>query len=108
MSPRDCDGWVQPSLHGHVVAFTGKVHVDGTWVQRPECERLARERGATCQNDFSRRLTLIVEGDQEDRYVTDMVNRHTKKLTALQRTREMGGAHIHLVDEAGFGDLLAG
>jgi len=52
--------WVT-SFRGHVLAFTGKVLIDGSWTIREDCVRMAEIRGAVdWKQSMSGRVSLLV------------------------------------------------
>ncbi|MCX5399027.1 hypothetical protein [Streptomyces sp. NBC_00102] len=86
--------------------FTGKTLVDGEWVVRKDCFSRSQTLGATCQNSFSRKVTLVVHGELAGN-VKDMDRGLSRKLLAVLESRK-AGRHIHVVDAAGYSDLLFG
>ena len=86
--------------------FTGKTLVDGEWVFRKDCFARSQTLGATCQNSFSRKVTLVVHGELAGN-VKDMDRGLSRKLLAVLDSRTKG-QHIHVVDAAGYSDLLSG
>lgn len=86
--------------------FTGKTLVDGEWVIRKDCFTRSQTLGATCQNSFSRKVTLVVHGELAGT-VADMDRLLSRKLLAVLDSRK-AGRHIHVVDAAGYSDLLFG
>ncbi|MEU0952463.1 hypothetical protein ABZ353_08895 [Streptomyces niveus] len=84
--------------------FTGKTLVDGEWVIRKDCLSRSQVLGATCQNSFSRKVTLVVHGELAGN-VKDMDRGLSRKLLAVLESRK-AGRHIHVVDAAGYSDLL--
>lgn len=86
--------------------FTGKTLVDGEWVVRKNCFVQSQRLGATCQNSFSRKVTLVVHGELAGN-VKDMDRLLSRKLLAVLDSRQEG-RHIHVVDAAGYSDLLFG
>ncbi|MGV9850566.1 hypothetical protein ACWDWU_17630 [Streptomyces sp. NPDC003442] len=86
--------------------FTGKTLVDGDWVIRKDCFSRSQTLGAVCQNSFSRKVTLVVHGELAGN-VKDMDRGLSRKLLAVMDSRK-AGRHIHVVDAAGFSDLLFG
>ncbi|MEU8593766.1 hypothetical protein ACH4F3_26940 [Streptomyces anulatus] len=86
--------------------FTGKTLVDGAWVIRKDCFSRSQTLGATCQNSFSKKVTLVVHGELAGN-VKDMDRLLSRKLLAVLDSRK-SGRHIHVVDAAGYSDLLSG
>jgi hypothetical protein len=86
--------------------FTGKTLVDGEWVIRDDCFSRSQTLGATCQNSFSRKVTLVVHGELAGN-VKDMDRGLSRKLLAVLESRK-AGRHIHVVDASGYSDLLFG
>ncbi|MFF8098756.1 hypothetical protein ACF07S_03000 [Streptomyces sp. NPDC016640] len=86
--------------------FTGKTLVDGEWVIRDDCFSRSQTLGAVCQNSFSRKVTLVVHGELAGN-VKDMGRGLSRKLLAVMESRK-AGRHIHVVDAAGYSDLLFG
>ncbi|MEV7481604.1 hypothetical protein [Streptomyces halstedii] len=86
--------------------FTGKTLVDGEWVIRRDCFSRSQTLGATCQNSFSRKVTLVVHGELAGN-VKDMDRLLSRKLLTVLDSRK-AGRHIHVVDAAGYSDLLFG
>lgn len=103
--PALCTGWLR-ELRGHTLMFTGKTLVDGEWVFRKDCISRSENLGATCQNSFSKRVTLVVHGELAGN-VKDADRGLSQKLLKVMQSRRMG-QHIHVVDAAGFSDLLFG
>jgi len=103
---RACDGWVR-SLKGETLCFTGKVVVDHKWLVRSECVRRAARRGATSKTDFSGVISLVVHGDLTGKQVSDTRRDYSDTLVGTERERA-SGHHVHVVDGAGFGDLIHG
>lgn len=96
------------TFQGHVLAFTGKVLVDGTWTVREDCVLMARRRGALdWKPDMSGKVTLLVYGDLASASVTDKTRGYSKKLALAERLRREGKA-IAIIDGPGFSDLCAG
>ena len=63
--------WVT-SFRGHVLAFTGKVWIDGSWTIREDCARMAKARGPfDWKADMSGRVSMLVHGDLASQHVTD-------------------------------------
>ncbi|PPF28424.1 MULTISPECIES: hypothetical protein [unclassified Rathayibacter] len=99
--------WIA-SLRGEVLAFTGKVLVDGEWTVREECVLMAERRGALgWKTDMSSKVTLLVYGDLASSVVTDKTRHYSKKLALAERLRR-AGMRIHVIDGPGFSDLCAG
>ncbi|GHD90129.1 hypothetical protein GCM10010508_33620 [Streptomyces naganishii JCM 4654] len=86
--------------------FTGKTLVDGEWVFRKDCISRAGTLGAACQDSFSKRVTLVVHGELAGN-VKDTDRGLSRKLLKVIESRR-AGQHIHVVDAAGFSDLLFG
>ncbi|MFF6875575.1 hypothetical protein ACFY9S_09705 [Streptomyces sp. NPDC012474] len=86
--------------------FTGKTLVDGDWVVRKKCFSRAQALGAAYQNSFSRKVTLVVHGELTGN-VKDADRELSRKLLAVIESRR-AGRHIHVVDNAGYSDLLFG
>ncbi|MGW9396564.1 hypothetical protein [Streptomyces sp. NPDC055642] len=86
--------------------FTGKTRVDGEWVVRKNCFSRAQTLGAACQNSFSRKVTLVVHGELTGNVKDADRELSRKLLTVIESRRE--GRHIHVVDNAGYSDLLFG
>jgi hypothetical protein len=86
--------------------FTGKTRVDGEWVVRNNCFSRAQSLGAACQNSFSRKVTLVVHGELTGD-VKDADRELSRKLLTVIESRR-AGRHIHVVDNAGYSDLLFG
>ncbi|WP_405796252.1 hypothetical protein [Streptomyces sp. NBC_01506] len=84
--------------------FTGRTLVDGEWVIRKDCFSRSQTLGATCQDSFSRKVTLVVHGELAGN-VKDMDRGLSRKLLAVLDSRK-AGRHIHVVDAAGYSDLL--
>lgn len=86
--------------------FTGKTRVDGEWVVRKSCFSRVQTLGAAYQESFSRKVTLVVHGELTGN-VKDAERQLSRKLlTVIESRRE--GRHIHVVDNAGYSDLLFG
>ncbi|WP_448811072.1 hypothetical protein [Agromyces bauzanensis] len=99
--------WVT-SFRGHVLAFTGKVLIDGDWTIREDCVLMARQRGALdWKPDMSGKVTLLVYGDLASANVTDKTRGYSKKLALAERLRREGKP-ISVIDGPGFSDLCAG
>ncbi len=106
MSIHDCDGWVR-SLRGHHVTFTGRVRINGIHHTKKECRTLALGRGADAVvQDFSHSLTLLVYGELNANVVADPDQVYSRKLLAVQEARALRHPHVHVVDSAGFANLL--
>lgn len=103
--PAPCTGWIR-ELRGHIVMFTGKTLVDGEWVFRKDCRSRSESLGAICQDSFSRKVTLVVHGELAGN-VKDADHGLSQKLLKVIESRRLG-QHIHVVDAAGFSDLLFG
>jgi hypothetical protein len=101
-----CDGWVR-ILRGEIVVFTGRVLVDEEWVVQAECCRLVERRRGECRDKPSGIVTLVVHGDLAGSPVVDPSRRYSEKLVFAQDERTRG-RHVHVVDAAGFSDLLHG
>lgn len=86
--------------------FTGKTLVDGEWVIRKDCFSRSQTLGATCQNSFSRKVTLVVHGELAGN-VKDMDRGLSRKLLAVLDSRK-AGRHVHVVDAVSYSDLLFG
>ncbi|MFH9175723.1 hypothetical protein [Streptomyces albogriseolus] len=86
--------------------FTGKTRVDGEWVVRKDCFSRAQTLGAFCQNSFSRKVTLVVHGELTAN-VKDAERELSRKMLTVIESRR-AGRHIHVVDNAGYSDLLFG
>ncbi|GAA0934715.1 MULTISPECIES: hypothetical protein [Streptomyces violaceusniger group] len=86
--------------------FTGKTLVDGEWVFRKDCISRSKNLGAICQNSFSKRVTLVVHGELAGNVKDADRGLSQKLLKVMQSRRE--GLHIHVVDAAGYSDLLFG
>ncbi|MEW1869240.1 hypothetical protein AB0420_14055 [Streptomyces caelestis] len=86
--------------------FTGKTRVDGEWVVRNKCFSRVQTLGAAHQNSFSRKVTLVVHGELTGN-VKDAERELSRKLLAVIESRR-AGRHIHVVDNAGYSDLLFG
>ncbi|GAA3822862.1 hypothetical protein FNH04_24360 [Streptomyces phyllanthi] len=106
MTRRGCEGWVH-GLKGQTICFTGKIVLDGERMVRAECARRARQRGATTKTDFSGGISLVVHGDLTGKQVSDQRRNYSDTLVAAERERELGH-HVHVVDGAGFGELIHG
>lgn len=99
--------WVT-SFRGHMLAFTGKVWIDGSWTIREDCVRMAKTRGAVdWKADMSGRVSLLVHGDLASQHVTDRTRQYSKKLILADQLRR-AGRPIAVVDGQGFADLVAG
>lgn len=99
--------WIE-SFHGHVLAFTGRVFVDGNWEIREDCVRMAMARGAAdWKTDMSRKVSLLVHGDLASQNVTDKTRQYSKKLK-LADTLRRSGHELAIIDGQGFADLLDG
>lgn len=80
--------------------------MDGEWVIRKDCVSRSRTLGATCPESFSRKVTLVVHGELAGN-VKDVDRGLSRKLLAVLESRK-AGRHIHVVDAAGYSDLLFG
>lgn len=99
--------WVT-SFRGQMLAFTGRVLVDGDWTIREDCVLMAKQRGARdWKPDMSGKVTLLVYGDLASANVTDKTRGYSKKLALAERLRREGKA-IAVIDGPGFSDLCAG
>ena len=99
--------WVT-SFQGQVLAFTGKVLVDGDWTVREDCALMAKRRGALdWKPDMSAKVTLLVYGDLASANVTDKTRGYSKKLALAERLRS-DGKSIAVIDGPGFSDLCTG
>lgn len=99
--------WVT-SFRGHVLAFTGKVLIDGSWTIREDCVQMAETRGAVdWKQDMSGRVTLLVHGDLASQHVSDRTRQYSKKLI-LADTLRRSGKPVMVIDGQGFADLLKG
>jgi len=107
MATGDCDGWVQ-ELRGQSVTFTGRVSLDGRHVSQPKCAALAARRRGQSFTDFSLKVTLVVRGELAGQQVADAGRGYSDELIAVAHAQIGGGRHVHVVDSAGFGGLLAG
>jgi hypothetical protein len=90
-----------------MVAYTGYVFIDGTWVPQATCAELAAQRGADWRDDWSSEVTLLVHGDLAGKQVIDPERGYSRKLVSAQQSRRQK-RHVHVVDADGFSDLLAG
>ncbi|MEU0831664.1 hypothetical protein [Streptomyces sp. NPDC005969] len=86
--------------------FTGKTLVDGEWVIRKVCASRSETLGATYQESFSKKVTLVVHGELAGN-VKDVDRGLSRKLLTVMQSRKEG-RHIHVVDAAGYSDLLFG
>lgn len=101
------DRWVE-SFRGHVLAFTGKVLVDGDWTIREDCVRMAMLRGAAdWKTDMSGKVSLLVHGDLASANVTDRTRQFSKKLKLADALRQDGHT-LAVIDGQGFSDLISG
>jgi hypothetical protein len=100
----DCDGWVW-SLRDQLVFFTGAVTVDGERLLREDCRSMVLTRGGDWQTDYSRRVTLLIQGDLNPLVIHDPIRMRTKKLRAVADA-ERKGYHTCIVDQYGFAALL--
>ena len=99
--------WVT-NFRDHVVAFTGKVLVDGDWVLREDCIRMVMTRGAReFKSDMSGKVTLLVHGDLASASVTDKTRQYSKKLKLADQLRATGHT-IFVIDADGFFDMCEG
>ncbi|GAA5192333.1 hypothetical protein GCM10023346_14060 [Arthrobacter gyeryongensis] len=107
MADTKASEWVTSFL-GHVLAFTGKVWIDGTWTIREDCVRMAEARGAVdWKPDMSGRVTLLVHGDLASQHVSDRTRQYSKKLILADSLRR-SGKPIAIIDGQGFADLVNG
>ncbi|WTW94887.1 hypothetical protein OG216_16555 [Streptomycetaceae bacterium NBC_01309] len=100
-----CNGWI-PSLRGEKVLFTGKTLVDGEWMVRADCRKRITTKGAAALVNVSRQITLLVHGELAGN-VKDPDRGLSQKLLKILDMRR-NGHHVHVVDAAGFSDLLFG
>ncbi|MER5480833.1 hypothetical protein ABT026_28230 [Streptomyces sp. NPDC002734] len=84
--------------------FTGKTLIDGVWTVRKDCMARSRHLGARCLESFSRSVTLVVHGELAGN-VKDADRGLSQKLLRVIQERK-SGQHVHVVDAAGFSDLL--
>ncbi|MEV0282164.1 hypothetical protein AB0I22_38140 [Streptomyces sp. NPDC050610] len=101
-----CSGWIT-TLQGQKVMFTGKVLIDGEWTYRKVCVALIEPLGATYVPRFNQKVTLAVHGDLAGKAVVDEKGGLGEKLLDVLKSRKLG-RHVHVVDGAGFSDLLHG
>jgi len=95
-------------LRGQTIVFTGKVHLRGEHVKRPELMQLARTFGARTKNDFSNKINLVVWGDLSGQTVKDSDREFSRKLLHTEQTQGSPRRHVHVVDAPGFESLMAG
>ena len=103
--PAPCSGWIR-ELRGQTIVFTGKTLVDGEWVVRRHCISRSQTLGAACPDSFSKKVTLVVHGELAGN-VKDTERGLSQKLLAVMQSRREG-RHVHVVDAAGYSDLLFG
>ena len=99
-----CDGWVR-TLRNEVVIFTGRVLVDEQRVSQRQCGSFVEALQGEWRDEPSSRVTLVVHGDLAGQRVVDPRRQYSEKLILAQEAR-FGGRHVHVVDAAGFSDLL--
>jgi len=102
----ECDGLVS-SLQGERVLCTGKTHVRGEWLKRPELHRVIQSKGG-CPVEGTRNanVTLLVVGVLPVS-VTDPVNHRSQNLVYVEDQRARGN-HVCIVDDGGINALLRG
>jgi len=106
MGRPDCDGSIDSLLDQRVLC-TGKIFVDGKWVQRPALHRDIRAEGARpISGTGNASVTVLVVGDLPDS-VTDPINHRTQNLVYAEEQRGRGN-HICIVDDNGISALLRG
>lgn len=93
------------TLFGERVTATGTVLVDGEQMYRPRCLTRAALAGAETYTDFSRKITLLIQGTLRGDNVVDRLNNRSSKVIRAYEER-LAGRHVHIVDAAGFGQLL--
>jgi hypothetical protein len=92
------------ALSGEIVAFTGKMLVDGAGTTQQECMARAERLGAETREKPSPAVTLVVHGELAGP-VKDPSRGYSQKLVDAY-DRRAAGYHVHVVDAAGFSDLL--
>ncbi|MGO1315678.1 MAG: hypothetical protein ACTMIR_01365 [Cellulomonadaceae bacterium] len=103
-----CSGSIS-SLKSEIVLFTGKLHVNGKPLVRTKASILVRRMGvADVVTDESRRVTLIISGEQWTGPIEDPRRRYSGKLVKLEEWSRTTGRHVHVIDEAGFSQLCRG
>ncbi|MFF3595636.1 hypothetical protein [Kitasatospora indigofera] len=80
--------------------------MDGDWVVRKHCVSRSQTLGAICPDSFSKKVTLVVHGELAGN-VKDTDRGLSQKLLAVMKSRREG-RHLHVVDAAGYSDLLFG
>ncbi len=100
-----CDGWVR-TLRGDVLLFTGKAFVHGEHMERVSLRKRTSAMGGANAPDRSRRVTVLVHGDLNGKKVSDPRRGFSQKLTFVYETMRALDSHIHVIDDAGFGELL--
>lgn len=94
-------------MRGLVVMFTGKVRVDGEQMFRPRLQERLEMMGGTYAPHWSRKVKVLVHGDLTGQIVSDRVRLFSQKLLGVEE-HLASGAHVHVIDGAGFAALLRG
>lgn len=106
MASQGCMGWVS-SFRDQIVVFTGRVLVDGVRMTQRECGGLVELRRGSWVDYPTSDVTMVVHGDLTGSRVQDPDRHYSEKLVFAAKERGRG-RHVHVIDAAGFSDLLRG
>lgn len=94
-------------MRGLTVLFTGKVRVNGEQMFRPRLQERLEMMGGIFSPHWNRRVRVVVHGDLTGQIVIDQRRLFSGKLLKAE-LRLASGAHVHVIDGAGFAALLRG
>lgn len=101
-----CPGEVT-TVRGLTVMFTGKVTINGDQMYRPRLQERLEMLGGTISPHWSKKVNVLVHGDLTGQIVSDRRRLFSKKLLGVEE-HLASGAHVHVIDSAGFAALLRG
>lgn len=102
-----CPGTIE-SMKGEVVLFTGRAVINGNHLKRRVLQEFARGLGAEVAADPSRQVTMLVVGETWTGPLHDERRRYSQKAAFIEEVQRVAGHHVHVLDTAGFAELLHG
>lgn len=105
-SGETCTGWVA-SLRGETVLYTGTSYIHGEHMLRRDMRQQTERLGGWNAPDKSTKVTVLVHGGRWSGPLTDERRRYSRKAAFIEtvaRTRR----HVHVIDDAGFEELIHG